>query len=79
MDYWPDPDSAEMGRLVDRWLRSLRAEGATCRQLAGAVQRLARIANRDWQPRTPAEHATLRAFQAWIATTRIKDGHRTHG
>ncbi len=42
MQNWPDPDSPEMGYLVDQWLVSLRKGGMKARQLERVARRLGR-------------------------------------
>ncbi len=65
MQNGPDPDSTEMGQLVDQWLVSLRKGGMNTRQLAGWVRRLAHAANHGWVGCTPGERKALRAFFEW--------------
>ena len=62
----PDPDTAAMGRLVDRWLVSLRQRGCNDRLLERYARRLARASEYTWEGHTPGERAAIAAFFAWL-------------
>lgn len=57
----PDPDSQEMGMLVDQWLRALREEGASQLELLHRVRALAdSFDNPDHQT------TVLMKFEDWV-------------
>ena len=57
----PDPDSEEMGLLVDRWLVSLRESGASAWTLEQTVRRLSRALDRGEH-----DHPEVAAFVDWV-------------
>lgn len=61
MSKMPEPDSAEMGWCVDRWLHDLRLRGATSRELGRIVRRLAAAVV------SGRESSVLRDFQRFVA------------
>ena len=66
MQNWPDPDSPEMGHLVDRWLVFLRQEGMSGRQLERMARALARVSEQGWKANTEAKHVSITSFTAWL-------------
>ncbi len=66
MENWPDPDSPEMGYLIDQWLVSLRQGGMSARQSERVARALARISEQGWQGTTKAEQVTITSFTAWL-------------
>lgn len=72
---WPDPDSAEMGCLVDQWLVSLRKEGINRRQLERVARALAKATEQGWKGNTKVEQASMTSFTAWLLESgRYVDG-----
>ena len=57
----PDPDSEEMGLLVDRWLVSSRESGASAWTLEQTVRRLSRALDRGEQ-----DESEVAAFVDWV-------------
>ncbi len=66
MRNWPDPDSPEMGYLIDQWLVSLRKEGLNGRQLERVARALAK-ASEHGTGNTTGEQKILAAFRLWLA------------
>lgn len=63
----PDPDSPEMGYLVDQWLVSLRKTGMKPAQLARYVQELGRASNQIWMEKNDIKNEAVIAFFDWLA------------
>jgi hypothetical protein len=66
MRNWPDPDSPEMGYLIDQWLVSLRKEGLNGRQLERVARTLAKATEQGLTGKTEEEQATIASFAAWL-------------
>lgn len=64
-----DPDSEEMGQLVDRWLESLRLVGIGPRELQRYAERLA-----DAVSYPESNPALVEVFQQFVAAADGGDG-----
>lgn len=62
----PDPDSAEIGFLVDGWLTSLRESGMSPSRRERRAKYLGLMSTRNWEPATRFQAQVLASFQSWI-------------
>ena len=60
MTMLPDPDSEEIGLLVDQWLVSLRKAGMSPQQLERYTMALARSVAKDH------DHLIPKSFEVWV-------------
>lgn len=69
-----NPDSTEMGFLVDQWLVSLRRSGMTAKELTEMARSLGKAARQCWKSTSNDEQEATASFSTWLRESAPRTG-----